>query len=74
MRDEKCLSCEKRSLNLRSGIYSAQCVMCCVDLTLTAYPSKKHAGVLIASLLNFKDAPPKEEIINHVKNKWQQCA
>ncbi|CAB4139697.1 hypothetical protein UFOVP352_29 [uncultured Caudovirales phage] len=74
MHDEKCLSCEKRSLNLISGIYKAQCIMCCADLMLTAYPSKKHASTLIASLLNFKDAPPKEKILDELKNKLKQCA
>lgn len=74
MPQEKCVSCEKRSLNLISGIYKAQCVMCCSDLMLTARSSKKHASALLASLLNFKDSPEKEKIIDMIKIKLQQSS
>lgn len=73
MDDKKCLSCSKRSLNLLSGIYNATCVMCCADLMITAYPSKRHASVLLDSLTKFKDAPARKEILDEVKTKLERC-
>lgn len=60
---EHCQSCAQRPMY---GAYSFKCLQCCARLVYSAYPHRGQASVMLAAIERYREAPPREKILELV--------
>lgn len=48
------------------------CMSCCAALVVSTYPSKSRAEAMLAAIARHRDAPPRAEILESVRQSLER--
>lgn len=55
-----------------AGRFNLSCMSCCAALVLSTYPSKQRAESMLAAIARHRDAPPRAEILESVRQSLER--
>lgn len=63
---QPCQECQKRN-GRPGGAYRLQCLACCTDLVLSAYPLRHHAASMLAAIERQPGSPGRARVSESVR-------